>query len=333
MSSTRSVPKPTLVLWLGVVACLFSPVVSAQSETGAQAAAGERVETGQQVGYLLADKVYAKPDAHSREVASITRDDQVRVSPVADQDGWYEVYKVGESELEGYAFRPYVSRFGSAGLAAYASGSPRSTGAQPSEDQPLFEVVFAAVPDGAGARRVVREWANVRVGPGIGHEAFGVIRPGVPFQVLGVERGWGRVKLAGDHEVGYVSAALLHSLPEPEPVPAARDADEEPEEADEATHDEPVRSAVIGGAAGGGAAGTPDAGTSQAEALREVLSGSGVDAEATVYVTRTGRKFHREGCKHLRSRTFAIPLAEAMLDYSPCRTCRPLQPTGDGDDD
>ncbi len=173
--------------------------------------------TGQQVGYLLADKVYAKPDAFSEEVTSVTRDDQVRVSPVADQEGWYEVYKVGGTERVGYAFRPYVSRFGSAGLASYKPGENAQIGGeQASSDRPLFEVVFAAVPEGTGALRIVNEWANVRVGPGMNYEAFGVVRPGAPFQVVGVERGWGKIQLQGEHEIGYVSAALFHTLPEPE---------------------------------------------------------------------------------------------------------------------
>lgn len=305
------------VLCLGFATFLFAPAASAQSSAPSRSSAtSETMATGQQVGYLLADKVYTKPDAFSEEVSSVTRDDQVRVSPVANNEGWYEVYKVGGSERVGYAFRPYVSRFGSAGLASYKpEENRRSGGAESSSSEALFEVVFAAVPEGTGALRIVNEWANVRVGPGMNYEAFGVVRPGVPFQVVGVERGWGMIKLQGEHETGYVSAALFHTLPEPEAAPIAAETT--------------VRSAVIGGVAGGGAEG--DVQNSQADALRDVLTGSGVDGDATVYVTRTGRKFHREGCKHLRSRTFAIPLAEAMLDYSPCRTCKPLQPRQEED--
>ena len=197
-------------------------------------------------------------------------------------------------------------------------------------DAPLFEVVFAATPDDAGVPYTVGTWANVRVGPGTDHPAFGVIRPGTPFRVLGVERGWGAVRLEGEPSVGYVSASLLHRQPTPERVAADPVAAEPPPSPSAATED-PVRQAVIGGGvAGGGVPDTSavvDAEGSQEEALREALSGVGVDSEATVYVTRTGRKFHREGCRHLRSRTFAIPLAEAMMDYSPCRSCKPLQPS------
>lgn len=42
----------------------------------------------------------------------------------------------------------------------------------------------------------------------------------------------------------------------------------------------------------------------------------------TVHVTRTGSKYHRSGCPHLRSST-AMKLSEAVKKYSPCSVCRP----------
>jgi hypothetical protein len=321
MNSSRPVLRSTVgpTLWVGVVACLFAPLVSAQSNAAASSASVEQAEAGQRVGYLLADKVYRKPDAFADEVTSVTRGDRVRVAPLADQDGWYEVYLVGEPERVGYAFRPYVSRFGPQGLV-----SEPVPDFQENDARGLQEVEFAPTPTSVGATRIVRTWANVRSGPGMNHEAFGVIRPNTPFQVLAVERGWGRIKLDGEPGVGYVSASLLHT-PTRSEINIAESA-----EAD--------RQAVVGGGqAGGGVADDmqdaeeiePE--VSQEEMLRNALMGSGVNPEATVYVTRTGQKFHREGCRHLRSRTFAIPLAEAMLDYSPCRTCKPLQPDEDSD--
>lgn len=41
-----------------------------------------------------------------------------------------------------------------------------------------------------------------------------------------------------------------------------------------------------------------------------------------VYVTRTGKKYHRDGCTHLRSR-IPISLKEAKVRYSPCKVCMP----------
>lgn len=315
-------------LLLGFAALLTASTALAQS--GTPRSASDATPTGDQVGYLLADKVFVEPSTSSAAVVSLTRDDRVRVTPAPGKEGWYEVYRVGESERAGYAFEPYVSRFGSQGLTSYASGGTSSGDGDPS-DEPLSEVVFAATPDDVGVLYTVGTWANVRVGPGTDHRAFGVIRPDVPFQVLGVERGWGRIRLEGEPSVGYVSASLLHRQPVSESV-AAEPVAAEPTPSQSAATEDPVRQAVTGrGVAGGGVPDAPAADTegSQEEALREALSEVGVDSEATVYVTRTGRKFHREGCRHLRSRTFAIPLAEAMMDYSPCRSCKPLQPSGE----
>ena len=57
---------------------------------------------------------------------------------------------------------------------------------------------------------------------------------------------------------------------------------------------------------------------------------SSVDAEATgevseeqVYVTRTGKKYHREGCLSLRRSKIPISLAEAKQRHSPCGRCNP----------
>ncbi|MCB5246802.1 MAG: hypothetical protein LHW57_02085 [Candidatus Cloacimonetes bacterium] len=45
----------------------------------------------------------------------------------------------------------------------------------------------------------------------------------------------------------------------------------------------------------------------------------------TVYVTKTGEKYHLEGCRHLRFRS-KIPIAVATAieeGYEPCKTCKP----------
>jgi micrococcal nuclease len=46
---------------------------------------------------------------------------------------------------------------------------------------------------------------------------------------------------------------------------------------------------------------------------------------ATVYVTRTGAKYHRAGCRFLRRSAIPISLEEAKKHYSPCSVCRPPQ--------
>lgn len=45
--------------------------------------------------------------------------------------------------------------------------------------------------------------------------------------------------------------------------------------------------------------------------------------EATVYITETGTKYHREGCRFLRASKQALPRAEAKKAYAPCVVCKP----------
>ncbi|MBT6143632.1 hypothetical protein HOH51_03930 [bacterium] len=43
----------------------------------------------------------------------------------------------------------------------------------------------------------------------------------------------------------------------------------------------------------------------------------------TVYVTRTGAKYHRGSCRYLRKSKIPISLADAKRRYSPCSVCNP----------
>lgn len=43
----------------------------------------------------------------------------------------------------------------------------------------------------------------------------------------------------------------------------------------------------------------------------------------TVYVTRTGTKYHLEGCRYLRKSRIPLPVTEAQESYQPCKVCRP----------
>ena len=45
--------------------------------------------------------------------------------------------------------------------------------------------------------------------------------------------------------------------------------------------------------------------------------------EVTVYVTRTGAKYHRAGCKYLSKSMIPISLKEARTKYGPCGVCNP----------
>lgn len=45
-----------------------------------------------------------------------------------------------------------------------------------------------------------------------------------------------------------------------------------------------------------------------------------------VYVTRSGRKYHRKDCRYVRHARFSLTLAEAMEQgFEPCRVCKPPQ--------
>jgi hypothetical protein len=41
----------------------------------------------------------------------------------------------------------------------------------------------------------------------------------------------------------------------------------------------------------------------------------------TVYVTPSGKKYHRAGCRLLSENKTALPLSQARLEYEPCRLC------------
>lgn len=45
--------------------------------------------------------------------------------------------------------------------------------------------------------------------------------------------------------------------------------------------------------------------------------------DLTVYVTDTGSKYHRAGCRHLDASKAAIPLSRAKSAYKPCKVCHP----------
>ena len=45
--------------------------------------------------------------------------------------------------------------------------------------------------------------------------------------------------------------------------------------------------------------------------------------DKTVYVTRTGEKYHADGCRYLRKSSIAMKLSEAKKVYSPCSVCNP----------
>lgn len=49
--------------------------------------------------------------------------------------------------------------------------------------------------------------------------------------------------------------------------------------------------------------------------------------KTTVYVTKTGTKYHKEGCRYLSTSSTAMKLSEVSSKYSPCSVCKPPQVT------
>ena len=46
--------------------------------------------------------------------------------------------------------------------------------------------------------------------------------------------------------------------------------------------------------------------------------------EVIVYITKTGKKYHRESCRWLSRAKIATPLEQAKKrGYTPCKTCKP----------
>ncbi|HPO08470.1 MAG TPA: hypothetical protein PLZ55_07360, partial [bacterium] len=47
------------------------------------------------------------------------------------------------------------------------------------------------------------------------------------------------------------------------------------------------------------------------------------NGDIIVYVTRTGSKYHRDGCRYLSKSKIPMPLKEAAARYGPCSVCDP----------
>jgi hypothetical protein len=95
--------------------------------------------------------------------------------------------------------------------------------------------------------------------------------------------------------------------PEPKPTPLAQNLNDEDDAADEDVSSGEARPSVP--SVGGGTR----------------RSTSSQEHEHTVYVTRTGEKYHRGGCRYLSRSMIPISLADAKRSYGACSVCRPPQ--------
>jgi hypothetical protein len=57
--------------------------------------------------------------------------------------------------------------------------------------------------------------------------------------------------------------------------------------------------------------------------LKDSAPGNTDTQGVVVYVTRSGKKYHRASCSYLRKSKIPISLSEARGQYGPCSRCRP----------
>ncbi len=64
------------------------------------------------------------------------------------------------------------------------------------------------------------------------------------------------------------------------------------------------------------------AAAAQAEAQRQAEAAAAQSNEQTVYITNTGSKYHRNGCRHLKKSQIPISLSKAQAQgYTACKNC------------
>ena len=57
---------------------------------------------------------------------------------------------------------------------------------------------------------------------------------------------------------------------------------------------------------------------------REVVYTAAEQKDATVYVTKTGEKYHRDGCRYLKKSQIKTTKREAVKNgYGACKVCKP----------
>ncbi|HWQ41818.1 MAG TPA: hypothetical protein VN456_07255 [Desulfosporosinus sp.] len=50
-----------------------------------------------------------------------------------------------------------------------------------------------------------------------------------------------------------------------------------------------------------------------------------IPQDVTVYITKTGKTYHRDGCRYLSQSKIPISLSDAKSGYEPCSVCNPPQ--------
>lgn len=63
----------------------------------------------------------------------------------------------------------------------------------------------------------------------------------------------------------------------------------------------------------------------QQEAVQKASEVEAQKISTTVYITKTGAKYHSAGCRYLSKSQIPISLNDAKRSYSPCSVCNPPQ--------
>ncbi len=69
----------------------------------------------------------------------------------------------------------------------------------------------------------------------------------------------------------------------------------------------------------------PEPPITSTESIENTTDTDSIDSKEIVYITQTGKKYHRDGCRYLNQSKIAISLKKARKKYDACSVCKPPQ--------
>ena len=247
---------PRRLLLLLLLALASGPALAQSTGSTAEA----------KTGYMVIDhQIYDQPLGNKSTL--IKEGEHVRAEPVAEQRGWYVLFKLdGGSETQvGYVVEPFIwDEVPDEPLAAGGDGAD----VLPASTPPVLTSTATSEPAFSGEYEVgyVHQYTNVRDRASADGEIVAQLAPGTEIEIGEVAYNWASVRHKGE-DIGHVWLPLIEK------------------------------------------------------------AAPGVEQTTTVYITRTGEKYHRESCRFLRSSKFARTLEEAIDEhYEACKVCHPPKP-------
>lgn len=295
-------------------------------------------------GYIQSLRsLYENPDATSDTIGFLEPGDYVRLEHI--ESLIYRVYRDNETTASGYVVYPKLAatppassstvrpvRSTAAAVSAGATVKDDAEGsvAEQNEDDRIFFGTSAAkhrpgdeTPLRGSELRYVHNFTNVRTGPGSDHDVFVQLPPGAGLRVVDDGSTWLPVYKSAvtnfdvSSSLGFVHRRLLKTDPPSEEVKRAAVA-----AATDVTKDASASAPAVGVDTLADSSLTVQA--VAAGATSNVVSDVAQPAGVVVYVTKTGKKYHLENCRHLRRSKVPIPLTEAKeRRFEACRTCKP----------